>query len=377
MSSAHEVGTPSFYSLGDLGTARLGALCEALELPERETENALSAFRLVSEPWGRLPIGAAPAWPNDITDDGTPFEFSVGFEGGRPELRMLFESQLDAGELTQHSSWHAGIALQARLRARGLCETTQFERVAPLFAPTTDYLPRFALWHAAVLRDGGPLFKCYLNPEVVGVDRSRALAAAAFGRLGLNTAWAFVENRLRPDTRLPYLSLDLVTEAAARVKIYLTASHADEVEELLFGCTNDEPQQTRRWFSQLVGSDDPHSARPILVCYSFRPGDKAPNATVHVPIRSYVSNDEAALHRTIPLLPATNARQLTRALTELAARTLSRSTGVLTYVSLRMVDGRPRVTTYLAPRAYTLADEGRSSGAIPTGRASTPPPANG
>jgi hypothetical protein len=377
MSSAHEVGTPTFYSLGDLGTARLATLCDALELPERETEDALSVFRLVSEPWGRLPIGAAPAWENDLTDDGTPFEFSVGFEAGRPELRMLFESQLDAGKLTQHSSWHAGIALQARLRARGLCETKQFEQVAPLFAPAPEYLPRFALWHAAVLRDRGPLFKCYLNPEVVGVDRSRPLAAAAFGRLGLGASWPFVESRLRPDTRLPYLSLDLVADSSARVKVYLTASHVDEVEELLLGCTNYEPRQTRSWFAQLVGSEGPYTARPILVCYSFRPGDTAPNATVHIPIRSYVSSDEVALTRTIPLLAGANARQLTRALTELATRPLSRSSGVLTYVSLRIVEGRPRVTTYLAPRAYALADEGQSSGAIPTGRASRPPPANG
>ena len=228
-----------------------------------------------------------------------------------------------------------------------------------------------------MVRDRDPLFKCYLNPEVAGVDRSRALAAAAFGRLGLNAAWAFVENRLRPDTRLPYLSLDLTAEASARVKVYLTANHTQEVEELLFGCTNHELQQTRSWFSQLVGTESPHTARPILVCYSFRPGDEAPNSTVHVPIRSYVSNDEAALRQTIPLLPAANARQLTRALTELATRPLSRSSGVLTYVSLRIVEGRPRVTTYLAPRAYALADEGQSSGAIPTGRASRPPPANG
>jgi hypothetical protein len=377
MSSAHEVGTPTLYSLGELGTARLGALCDALELSEGQTTEALSIFRLVSEPWGRLPIGAAPAWENDLTDDGTPFEFSVGFEAGTPELRMLFESQLDAGKLSQHSSWHAGIALQARLRARGLCETAQFDRVAPLFAPGPDYLPRFALWHAAVLRERGPLFKCYVNPEVVGVDRSRPLAAAALGRLGLASAWAFVESRLGAGTRLPYLSLDLVADSSARVKIYLTASHSDEVEALLAGCSNHTPGQTRNWFAQLLSSEGPYLVRPVLVCYSFRPGDAAPNATVHIPIRSYVPSDEVALNRTTPLLPSVSARQLTRSLAKLAAPTLSCSQGVLTYVSLRMVDGHPRVTTYLAPRAYTLEADEHSSGTIPTGRASTPAPANG
>jgi hypothetical protein len=98
---------------------------------------------------------------------------------------------------------------------------------------------------------------------------------------------------------------------------------------------------------------------------------------VHIPIRSYVASDEVALNRTIPLLPGASARQLTRALTRLAAPTPSCSQGVLTYVSLRMVKGHARVTTYLAPRAYALEADEHTCGTIPTGRASTPVPANG
>lgn len=372
MSSAHDIGASVVHSLGDLGAARLSALGDALDLDERQSQSALSLFRLVSEPWGRLPIRDVPAWENDLTDDSTPFEFSVGFEAEKPELRILFESQLDAGELTQLSSWHAGIALQARLRARGLCDTTQFEKVAPLFAPSPHYLPRFALWHAAVLRDHGPsLIKTYVNPEIAGVERARPLAAAAFGRLELGSSWAFVERHLGPSTRLPYISLDLEPASSARVKVYITASHADEVEQMLLGCSNHQPGEARGWLRQLLENDGPYESRPILVCYSFRAGEAIPDATVHVPIRSYVPNDEVAMYRALDLLPAVNGRQLARAMSCLAMPTLSRSQGVLTYVSLRVVGGRVRVTTYLAPRAYTIPTRG-STGTIPTGRPSAP-----
>ena len=119
MSSAAQVGSRLELSLGELGAARLSLLSDALGLDGLQAEGALAMFRLVSEPWGNIPVGEAAAWQNDLTDDGTPFEFSIGFERGRPELRMLFESQLEETPRTQHSSWRAGLALQARLRGRG------------------------------------------------------------------------------------------------------------------------------------------------------------------------------------------------------------------------------------------------------------------
>lgn len=374
MSSAARVGRPLPLSLGELGASRLDSFADALALTELQHQGALATFRLVSEPWGKLPIGAAPAWQNDLTDDGTPFEFSIGFEGGRPELRMLLESQFDGdGPHTQHTSWHAGVDLQARLRARGLCNTSQFERVADLFVPQPDYVPRFALWHAVVLRDAGPaLVKAYVNPEVNGVAPSRDTVASAFARLDMQRAWDFVEEKLRPETRVPYLSLDLEAGDTARVKVYSTATHVDEVLALTSGSANDPGDDSRDWLNRLVESEGPYMARPVLVCHSFVGAERAPAATVHVPIRSYVPNDQVALQRTLDLLPAQSARQFARAIEAVATPSLARSRGVLTYVSLRYVNGSVRVTTYLAPRAYSLTDQERSSG-IPTGHPSTPP----
>jgi hypothetical protein len=116
--------------------------------------------------------------------------------------------------------------------------------------------------------------------------------------------------------------------------------------------------------------------RPILTCFGFRSGANRPEATVHVPIRNYAPNDQEALERTALLLTPAHAKQLEAAMTALAKVPLRRSHGVLSYVSLRQTQGRVRVTTYLAPGAYSSgnADERRSSGTIPTGRPSTFPP---
>jgi len=373
VTSAQERGVRQLASLGEFGSARLRALCSALGQSDKATRDALEVFRLVSEPWGRRPLGGTPAWRNDLTDDCTPFEFSLGFEGDKPELRILFESQ---PELSQASSWHAGLTLQEELRRKNLADTSVFEQVAQLFAPPANSTPRFSLWHSAVLRDKGAfLFKAYLNPAIGGAEQERPLVEEAFRRLGLEQSWGFVRARLNgvsATTTLPYLSVDLEARSTARVKLYLSAKHADSVESLLAGCTNSVPGQARSWLRQLTGHQGDYLSRPILVCFSFRGGTPAPEATVHIPIRSYAPNDEAALQRASDLLPAESARQLHRAMTALAEHPLRETRGVLAYVSLRPVERHLRVTTYLAPGAYSVACDERTSGTRPSVRSSAP-----
>ena len=369
--SARDLGTARIPSLADYGRERLDALCDALSLPGTERRSAQAVFQLVSDSWGQLPLDDEPAWENDLTDDGTPFEFSLGFEAEKPELRLLFESQLGAGRLSQHTSWQAGIALQAQLQARHLCVSTQFDKLLPLLMPRADYVPRFALWHAIVLSEAGAsLCKVYLNPEIAGIAESRELAAEAFDRMGLSKAWRFVKRRLAKDTRLPYLSLDLKAPQVARTKLYLTAADAAGVERLVEGTPGLERGDALGWLQQLTQSVGPFSRRPILTCYAFRPGKAQPEATVHVPIRDYASNDQEALERTLELLPARSGRLLDQAMNALAHGPLKHSSGLLSYVSLRVVEGRLRVTTYLAPGAYSGGDsvDRRGSGTIPTGR---------
>jgi len=375
--SARDLELLGGQSLAEYGQGRLEALCHAVGVPPSEQRSAQALFELVSESWSQAPIGEAAPWENDLTDDGTPFEFSLGFEGEKPELRLLFESQLATGQLSHHTSWQAGFALQARLQARGLGDCTLLEQVAPLFEPSLDYLPRFSLWHAAVLGErGASLFKAYLNPEIVGLTHARGLVRSALDRIGIPEAWHFVEERLATDTRLPYFSLDLKPKQSSRVKLYATATDASSVERLVAGAAGLKTGDATQWLRLLTNSDGPYLGRPILVCFAFRPGGSSPEATVHVPIRNYAANDQEALERTTSLLTPTQGKQLEAALKALAKTTLRRSQGVLSYVSLRQSRDRVRVTTYLAPGAFTTDEPSRvqSSRTIPTGRPSTRPP---
>src|ERR1043165_8272577 len=65
----------SHTTLGALALGKLRALCRGLSAPEL-IEPATRVFHSIAAPWAEWALGSTPAWPNDLTDDGTPFEFS-------------------------------------------------------------------------------------------------------------------------------------------------------------------------------------------------------------------------------------------------------------------------------------------------------------
>jgi len=81
------------YTIGSFGKAKLLAICNGLVLQSQQTDSAIKLFDLVYQSWCDWPLGATPFWPSDISDDHTPFEFSVDFRPEDVTLRILFESQ--------------------------------------------------------------------------------------------------------------------------------------------------------------------------------------------------------------------------------------------------------------------------------------------
>lgn len=344
-------------SLGALGRRKLRALAAALDLSDELTAQALEVFSLMSGSWGDWAVGDSPAWPNDISDDGTPFEFSASFDGGAPRLRMLAESQTEP--ISEHSSWAAGLLFGQRLRDRRLADMSVFEQVQDLFAPRSGAAQsRFSLWHAAVIEEGQPaLFKAYLNPCLFGTGSAPYLVEQALRRLGFNDAWAFLEQCLADNSsaQIRYFSVDLAAPEEARVKVYVgCAESAQAVDQLIEGARNSEPGDAQRWLRTLTASQGPFDARPILSCFSFRRDLMTPDVTVHVPIRCYVKHDAEALERVSNLLTATDAGRLSRALNAVSDRPLNVGRGLLTYASLRREAAAVRVTVYLAPEAYSI-----------------------
>ncbi len=345
-----EGGSRSFRAaLGEFATA----LGRAIHASEESVAHAVRVFERLSGPWAELPLGDRPPWPNDICDDGSPFELSAAFNDGRTELRMLVEPQ--EAPFTLASNWKAGLAVNDALAQHEGASLERFARIAPLFAPEEGDDAVFALWHAAVLESTGEsLFKAYVNPRIHGAARAPSLVREALVELGLEKEAALVERLVGDDgDALRYFSLDLAATETARVKIYVARSDsARAVERLVEPTRNFDPGLASELLYGLTGHLGPFNERPILVCFAFDGKSDAPVGTLHVPIRCYCPNDEAVLARIMSKMDATEATMLHDAVRAIAPGPLRECTGVITYASFRPGPRAIRTTAYLAPMLY-------------------------
>jgi DMATS type aromatic prenyltransferase len=347
------VALPATYA--EFGERKLSRLCDGLGLSQQR-RSAIELFRLLTKDWSHWPLGEKPAWRTDITDDGTPYEFSVAFGTHVPRLRILVESQ--QSPIGRLSTWLAALRLNERLKSVPGVDLARFERIRDLFTPGERPCP-FHLWHAADLnQDGSAAFKLYLNPQVSGPERAVGIVDEALRRLNLEEASAFLSSRARgrgARNSFAYVSLDLSSAKKARVKVYVAHGRAtgDEIDAALEGCIDHVRGDGSRWMSGLLGDRGPFDRRPILTCYAFT-GDRAPpRATLHIPVRSYLRSDAEAVERASQFL-GSQGNALRSALSQTCSRPLERGRGCLTYVSLKRIGRDTSVSTYIAPEAYTV-----------------------
>ena len=342
-------------SIGDFALQKLEKIGVALGRPDLY-ERGSSVLRDLTEGWSALPLAPHPHWPSDITDDGSPFEYSITFGAGRaPELRVLAESQ--GPGLTREASWEAGLRLNARIAARYGADLSAFARIQDLFAPMPSIPSRFSLWHAAVLGDAAPSFKAYVNPWVAGADAAPLLVEQALSRLGLAGAAA----GLSPEAVLIYFALDLVAAASARTKIYAAHNRASAKE--IAARVRGPRADIARVIESLTGTDATLTSRPVQTCHAFRAASSAEDVTIYVPVRSYVDHDAEALERACALLRPSDAEALRDVVHAIADRPLGMGRGLVTYVALRPSDGR--VSVYLSPEAYAILAPRRTATSIP------------
>lgn len=353
-------------SLGHHLDSRLARLMRALG-QDAKLPRARMVAQALSRGWGNWPAAPRPAWPSDITDDHTPFEFSLALDGRSETVRILTEPQ-DASDPSLVSSWKTAIEIHANLSAQWGTDFRNFEKVKDLFTPSASAESRFCAWHSAVLGDArDPQFKIYLNPAIQGAANSRAVITEALSRLGLATLWAdFASRHLgSDDADCPiYFSLDLLGTPDARVKIYLAHRSATttRMTRVLSGSPGFEAGNVRRWCRALMGSSGPFDSRPPITCFALRPGAmELHSTTLHLPVRCYVSDDFEIARRTCSFLNFPQRVRFMRAITALSERPLESGRGLQTYVSLRASPGRQAITIYLAPMVYSMAgDEPRS-----------------
>ncbi len=361
--------------LRELARRRIEAACETVGRPEWIASGLVVLDELAGE-WPSWEAGYDPAWPSDITDDGSPFELSLAFEGGEPTMRLLWEpqSRVSAADMAPSmSSWEVGTKLSERLASHGAQLDAQ-RKLEDLFRPLTSIPVRFSLWYACTLSASGPRdFKVYLNPQVVGVEAAMLLVTRAMSELGLESQFERVRASSSDKARPTYLSLDLGPAATSRVKVYL--AHPGESSDAVLRqieASGASLDGLTPWVQRLAGGPTESLSRPLQTCLAFRAGASQPEASVYVPLRACVAHDDEAIDRLDGLL-APDERELARTAAQaMTGRGLAEGRGIVTYAGLRASARGPRVVVYLSPQIYAS-----QAARVPFGRetpASNEPP---
>lgn len=329
------------------------ALCDSVGFSPAQREASVALMRDLIEPWGSRSIGHSPSGCSDITDEHFPIEFSVAFEDGVPEVRVLFEAQPD--EFRQGDLWQAGWKLCEKLEREHGVSLARLRRIADLYEPTSPSC-RYAIWHGVSFAPtGAPKFKVYLNPLAQGPKRGPGVICETLARLGFVSALQDVFAECDGGCEFRFISLDLSDSPDARVKVYRVHHNAtrSEIEAWLRVVPGYSAELVDEFWSKIAGEDERFSRLPVSTYLSLDSRDSRPStATIHFPVRSYAQDDLEVCKRIQSFLTGDARAAYERAIAAFAARPLDTGVGLHSYVSVRLHHGSKHATIYLSPEAY-------------------------
>jgi DMATS type aromatic prenyltransferase len=345
----------------EAGIEKLIALANSLEMSDKIPQ-MVEIFRGMAASWGDRRIGNHAGWESDVSDDLSPFEFSIAFKQNRAELRILLEAQ--GVEPNLQSNWQAGLQLNQYLAEHYNVSLDRFEQIEDLYAPTNADA-KFAIWHSACFYpDKEPEFKIYLNPHSKGSSLAAAVVEESFVRLGFIRAWSTLAEtsaQRGPDQdEFVYFSLDLDDEAQARVKTYLRHhdATADDLEKALSAASNYVAGTVTEFCQAMADGQTLFSSKPAITCFSFVAADDAvpSNGTLYIPISNYAPNDRVVRDRIDRYfsqysLPVSRYYSATQAF---AARPIEEGVGMHSYISLCTDRQQRRVSVYLNPEINAI-----------------------
>src|SRR4030095_7400459 len=131
-------------TLADQTAGNLERLPRGLGLPAAAGTAMAGFARGLLDSLGDITPASRAPWPCQISDDGSPVEFSVVLDSERPEVRMLWENQPHGSDFGARVK--AGLDCLSRLQSSYGADTSRFERVRDLFLPE-DGDGVFAVWH--------------------------------------------------------------------------------------------------------------------------------------------------------------------------------------------------------------------------------------
>jgi len=303
-----------------------------------------------------VPNDLSTTWPSAISDDHTPYEFSIQLRRGKPTLRLLAEV-LPRGKKEVRL---VDTVLAGRNFLRALAETgvdiSRFDRVASLFLPD-DGVGDFALWFGAEFESNGDVaYKVYLNPQIRGAIEAPRLTEEALCRLGIAGGWQHLTRTLSRGIErdvLRYVSLDLGRSDRARVKVYAFHQDAtvDYLTEVASGPAGFDKKRLASFCRKIVGGDGLlRASRSPATCFAFVAGESTPSTcTTHIPIRAFVDADATAHARILDLLGDLDLEKNTyeNVVDALVHRPLEAGRGQFAWVSLRTGES-PIVNVYMA-----------------------------
>jgi pyrroloquinoline quinone (PQQ) biosynthesis protein C len=326
----------------EVGIEKLTSLCDALGMNAKLAE-VVEIFRAMTISWSDRQVGESVEWPSDVSDDGSPFEFSIALDPDKVELRVLVEAQGKDANL--QSNWQAGLELNQYLATHYNVSLDRFAQIADLFVPTNAEKPS--------------AFKLYLNPQSQHKSRSAAIVEESLVRLGFTHAWptlAETAAQRGPDKdEFVYFSLDLAAHTHSRVKVYLRHHDAtpSELESALSAARNYVPGDAIEFCQAMAPGQTSFSAKPAISAFSWVESDNATpsSSTLHIPISNYAIDDRAVCDRLDLYLIEHNIpiSKYQSVLKAFAKRSLETGVGMHSYTSLRREKQQRRVALYLNP----------------------------
>ncbi|MFD9390753.1 tryptophan dimethylallyltransferase family protein [Streptomyces sp. NPDC060000] len=284
------------------------AVCRGLGVDQWETETVLEDLREVIHPWGSRPVGERCDPPSFVSADGFPAELSVSWKGGRPEVRILFESL--GSDRTPLGCQEAGRELTRRLAGSPGTDIARYLSIEDLFITSAPDRYRATLWHSLAWRPGKrPHYKVYLNPQVHGLDRAYDVMAEAMHRLGLADAWEPVGYRRAEladrGHELELMALDLDGGNAPRVKVYFRhrPMPMGELDTVAALAQRHEPARAARARTVIYGRDGGTVSNEPMTCLAFREDTSGPEeANLYLRLPDNTGSDAEAAVRIARLM---------------------------------------------------------------------------
>ncbi|MFK3968980.1 tryptophan dimethylallyltransferase family protein [Ensifer adhaerens] len=320
------------------------SICDALGVSGVNSKAACLQAVSLMDPWGWNKIGVKPRYRSYVSQDGFPFELSISWHGGEPEIRILFESQ--GPEPTALSSLQASQALTRRLASIPDVDVNLDGCLAiePLFITNGRVGDHHPIWHSLAWRPGTkPHYKVYFGPPVQTANFEESTVRSAMSILGLAEAWAPISERYAilsaQGHRIEFFALDLQDQDHGRAKVYFRhspmprenlcalAAFAHHYDPLRFGRI-----LTNVYQHQCIVSNEP------MTCLAFRRGkDAAVESNLYLRLSNVVPSDAHAAQIIASILAdeGADADAYMHMLTKVAPRPLEQTTGLQELLSYR------------------------------------------